>query len=68
MNVLIGIDLVLNIQLIISVTESSIIFSKGLCKNVNYSIQSIEKLEGDERTKRNALNSQKTSLRHGRPT
>ena len=43
-------------------------FSEGLCKNANYSVQIIEKLEGDGRTERNALNSQVTSLRKARET
>ena len=43
-------------------------FSEGLCKNANYSVQIIEKLEGNGRTGRKALDTQVTSLRKTQET
>lgn len=43
-------------------------FSEGFCKNANYHVQIIEKLEGNGRTGRKALDSQVTSLRKARET
>ena len=43
-------------------------FSEGLCKNANYHVQIIEKLEGNGRTGRKALDTQVTSLRKARET
>lgn len=41
-------------------------FSEGLCKNANYSVQIIEKLEGNGRTGRTSLDPQVSSLRKTR--